>query len=241
MKQLIKDRILYETTVAGGWNFSQIIRRGRSIRITDLEGGANVSALFYNAENCSERYNMGDTLKIQHIASLFRHTCIYSDMGRILMSVTDETCGWHDVICGVSHAAGMKEKFGANKYQDARNDFYRNGYDSLLVELAKYGMGRRDFTCTVNFFSKVGIDGEGNLSFAKDHSPAGSYVDLRAEMDTLVVFDTGMHPLNPSDKYLRKPVKVTISAVEPAAADDPCRRFCPENERGFINTETYHI
>lgn len=234
-------KILFETTVAGGWNFSHIVRRGRSIRLTDLEGGANVSALFYNSDNHTERYNMGDTLKIQHISSLFKHACIYSDMGRVLMSITDETCGWHDVICGTTYPEHIRERFGEKTYQQAYNDFYRNGYDSLLVELAKHGMGRRDFTNVVNFFSKTHIDAEGNMTFAEGHSPAGSHVDLRAEMDTLIVLDTGMHPLNPSTTYLRKPVKITLFESAPAAADDPCRTRCPENERGFANSETYYL
>jgi urea carboxylase-associated protein 2 len=235
------SNILYETTVAGGWNFSRIVRRGRSIRITDLEGGANVSALFYNADNFSERYNMGDTLKIQHISSLFKNACIYSDMGRVLMSVTDSTCNWHDVICGVTTREDIAKKFGVKSYQDAHNEFYRNGYDSLTVELAKYGMGKRDFTNTVNFFSKTDIDEDGSMTFVEDASPAGSFVELRAEMDTLLVLDTGMHPLNPSEKYLRKPVKIELLACEPAAADDPCRLLCPENGRGFTNSETYYL
>lgn len=241
MKPIPPGKILYETTVPGGWNFSRIVRRGRSIRLTDLEGGANVSALFYNADNFSERYNMGDTLKIQHISSLFKNACIYSDMGRVLMSITESSCDGHDVICGTTYREHIAERFGAKTYQEARNDFYRNGYDSLMVELAKHGMTKRDFTNVVNFFSKTLIDGEGNMTFAADHSPAGSYVDLRAEMDTLLVLDTGMHPLNPSAEYLRKPVRITLFESAPAAADDLCRLMCPENERGFTNSETYYI
>ncbi len=241
MNMIPNEKILYETVIEGGWNFSHIIRRGRAVRLTDLEGGGNVSALFYNADNYTERYNMGDTLKIQHISYLAGSRCIYSDMGRILMSITADRCGWHDVICGVSNAEIVAKRFGGISYQEARNDFYRNGYDSLLVELAKYGMGRRDFTCTVDFFTKIAVDGEGNLNFVEQHSPKGGYVDLRAEMDTLMVLDTGMHPLNPSPEYLRKPIKVTIYACDPALADDPCRKFCPENERGFLNTANYYI
>jgi len=236
-----ESRILYETVVAGGWNFSRIVRRGRTLRLTDVEGGANVSALFYNAANFSERYDMGDTLKIQHISSLFKHACIYSDMGRVLMSVTGETLGAHDVICGTTYAEDIRARFGEKSYQQARNDFYRNGFDSLVVELAKHGMTKRDLTETVNFFSKVTVDGEGNLAYMEGASKAGSFVDLRAEMDTLVVLDTGMHPLNPSREYLRRPQKITLLATAPAAADDPCRHFCPENERGFINSENYYL
>lgn len=231
------DNPLYEKTIEGGWNWSGIIRKGTSIRLTDIEGGGNCSALFYNADNFSERYNMGDTLKIQHISFICQNHCIYSDMGRILMSVIDESCGWHDVVGSVSDNTLIQERFGENSYQDHHNEFTRNGYDSLLIELAKHGMGRRDFTETINFFSKVGIDHDGNLSFVENHSKAGDYVELRAEMDTLLVLDTGMHPLNSNASYLRKPIKVTVAECSPAGEDDGCRKFCPENERGFINTE----
>lgn len=234
-------KILLGKIIAGGWSWSHIVKRGTAVQLTDIEGGANVSALFYSAANVTERYNMGDTLKIQHISFLCKNRCIYSDMGRILMSITDDTCGWHDVICGVSDAGLIERRFGKKSYQDFRNSFYRNGYDSLLVELAKYGMGRRDFTEVVNFFSKVGVDAEGNLSFVESSSRAGDFVQLRAEMDTLLVIDTGMHPLNPAPSYQTKPVQVTLSTCPAALADDPCRTFCPENERGFINTTHYHL
>jgi hypothetical protein len=38
--------------------------------MTDVDGGANVGALFYNHEDRLERYNMADTLKVQHTAYL---------------------------------------------------------------------------------------------------------------------------------------------------------------------------
>jgi hypothetical protein len=110
-----------------------------------------------------------------------------------------------------------------------------------MVELLKHGMSRRDFTNVVNFFSKTDIDEDGNMAFAQGHSPAGSHVDLRAEMDTLLVLDTGMHPLNPSPVYLRKPVRITLYESAPAAADDPCRLMCPENARGFANSENHYL
>lgn len=241
MSQSEKKTVLYEKVVAGGWNWSHVVKRGTALRIEDIEGGANVSALFYNGANITERYNMGDTLKIQHISLLRKDHCIYSDMGRILMSLVDESLGWHDVICGVSDAKLIEKRFGSKTYQEAHNDFYRNGYDSLLIELAKHGLGRRDFTETINFFSKVAVDADGNLGFVKQHSKSGDYVELRAEMDTLVVLDTGMHPLNPAPVYLRKPVRISILPCEPAKSDDPCRLFCPENERGFTNTADYFI
>ncbi len=242
MDNLEHKEILFKKIISGGWNWSHIVKRGTTARLTDIEGGANASALFYNAANFTERYNMGDTLKIQHISYLCKNRCIYSDMGRILMSITNDSCGWHDVVCGVSNASLIEERFGEKSYQNFKNAFHRNGYDSLLIELAKHGMGRRDFTEVINFFSKVHVDEDGALSFVKGFSKPGDYVDLRAEMDTLMVVDTGMHPLNPAKSYQEKPIQVTIlSTCSPVRPDDPCRTFCPENKRGFVNTEHYHL
>ena len=70
------------------------------LRLTDVEGGACVSALFYNADDPLERYNMPDTLKAQYTAFLTAGRVLYSDMGRVLCSIVADTCGWHDTISG---------------------------------------------------------------------------------------------------------------------------------------------
>ena len=82
----------------GGNHWSGRLRRGTALHLTDLQGGANVSALFYNAEQPLERYNMPDTLKAQHTAHYGRGHVLMSDMGRAMASVTQDTLGWHDPL-----------------------------------------------------------------------------------------------------------------------------------------------
>ncbi len=231
------DRLLWEETLRAGAHWSGVARRGVRLRVTDLEGGANVAALFYNFEERLERYNMADTLKAQHTAYLTKGCVCYSDMGRVLCSITEDTCGWHDTFCGVSNAAMVAARYGATRFQEQRNDYFKNGYDSLLNELGKYGLGKRDVVANVNFFSKVAADDSGDLHFATNHSRAGNYVDLRFEMTTLVVLATCQHPLDPALEYRPRSVKVAAFLAQPAGADDLCRNRCPENQRGFRNTE----
>ena len=80
--------ILWADTIGAGASWSLILRRGHVLRLEDIEGGANAAAVFYNFECPVERYNMPDTLKAQHIAHLTEGFVIYSDMGRILCSIT---------------------------------------------------------------------------------------------------------------------------------------------------------
>ena len=232
---------LWEEHLHAGSHWSGVLRRGTTLRLTDVEGGANVAALFYNYEDRLERYNMPDTLKAQHTAYLTRGTVCYSDMGRILCSITEDTSGWHDTICGVSSAAMVADKYGRTRFQEQRNAFYKNGYDGLLGELGKYGLGKRDIVANVNFFSKVTVDHAGRMHFQPGASKGGSYVELRFEMNSLVVLSTCQHPLDPEPEYRPREVRLAAFASGPVPQDDPCRTRCPENERGFRNTEMLYL
>jgi hypothetical protein len=161
-------------------------------------------------------------------------------MGRILVSLVEDTCGWHDPIGGISNAALVKAKYGEARYQEHRNAFHRNGRELFLIELGKWGLGRRDLVPCVNFFSKVAVDEAGGMGFVPGNSVAGDFVDLRAEMDTLVVLNTCPHPLDPHAEWAPKPVELTIRRAAPVAEDDVCLNACPENRRGFANTAIYH-
>jgi len=234
-----ESHLVLEEPLRGGQMWSRVLRRGQTLRLTDVEGGAAVAALFYNAEEPSERYNMPDTLKAQHIARLTAGFVLYSDMGRVLCSITEDSVGWHDTITGHGTAAHGRAKFGEGSYQKLRNDWYRNTRDNFLVELGKYDLGKRDIVANVNFFVKVAADEHGALSFVPSHSKAGGFVELRAELNTLVVLSNTPHPLDPSTSYAPKPVALTIRSGSPAAENDPCRLSRPENARGFTLTESY--
>jgi urea carboxylase-associated protein 2 len=237
---MTESQSILEEPLRGGQMWSRVLRRGQSLRLTDQEGGAAVAALFYNAEDPSERYNMPDTLKAQHIARLTRGYVLYSDMGRVLCSITQDSLGWHDTITGHGTAAHGRAKYGEGTYQKLRNDWYRNTRDNFLVELGKYDLGKRDIVANVNFFVKVVAAEDGALSFVPGHSKAGDFVELRFEMHTLVVLSNTPHPLDPGTSYAPRPVWLTVRGGKPASADDPCRLSRPENARGFTLTESYY-
>ena len=232
--------VLWEETMPGGAQWSGVIRRGLTLRLAALGTDANVSALFYNHEHSVERYNMPDTLKAQHTAFLTRGHVCYSDMGRILCSITADTAGWNDTVCGASDDALILEKYGIKRFQEHRNAMHRSAREGFLKELAKWGLGKRDVAANINFFSKVTAEEDGKLVFHSNHVQAGDFVDLRFEMNALVVLSTSVHPLDPKPAYEPKSVKLTAwrSGVAPPA-EDLCRNSCPENARGFVNTERY--
>ena len=230
----------YTTTLPAASHWSLMVRRGLQLTLTDVEGGANVAALFYNPYLLTEKYNAPDTLKCQHTFKLTRGHCLYSDMGRIFCSITEDDFGWHDTVCGNIHAAQVTERWGARDYQKDSNRWHQNGYDSFLVELAKYNLSRKDLAANVNFFSQVSADANGALALTRQ-SQANDSVTLRFEMDTLVVLHTCPHPLNHGAHYPRGSVQVQLSHTEAVADDDYCMNARPENQRGFANNALYHM
>jgi uncharacterized protein YcgI (DUF1989 family) len=101
-------------------------------------------------------------------------------------------------------------------------------------------MGKRDLVPNINWFSKVVSDEEGKLSYVPGASKPGSYIDLRFEMDTLVVLSTCQHPLDPNPTYEPGDVQLEVFKSDAPTAEDPCFQSRPENLRAFENTETYH-
>lgn len=238
---MTNETLLYEEHVPGGGMWSGVVRRHTTLRLTDLEGGANVGLLAYRAAQPLDRINLPDTLKAQYTAKLTRGHVLMSDMGHALLSLTADTVGWHDPLAGHANAAQVRAQYGERNYQQARNDWYRNAHDNFLIELGKHGLGARDLVANVNFFSRVDVDAEGRMAFHPGNSSAGATVDLRAETDVLVVLNTCPHPLDPSPTYAPKPVKLAFLRTPPPAADDFCRNFRKENQRAFTLTERLHL
>ena len=232
---------LYEEFVPGGGHTSFVLKRGQLLRITDIEGGANVSLLLLSAAEKSERLNLPDTLKCQHTAKLTAGHCLYSDMGRVLAAITADTCGWHDSFGGVLNAAEVAEKYGAGRYQELRNGFFRNGMDNLLVEMGKWDLNLQDLLMNLNLFSQVTVDADGTFHFQPGNSKAGGYVELYAPMDTLVVLTALQHPMDPNPAYAPKPVQLSWHQVASDGISVLCRTSRPENGRGFHNTERLYI
>lgn len=232
--------VIWSETMQPGGKWSGVIGRGKLIRLTALEGGANVAMLMYHARDLTERYNMPDTLKAQHTAHLTKGNVLMSDNGRVLASIVQDDLGWHDPLGGYTTRESTDAKYGLSRYQEKRNEWLRSGQENLAVELTRSGLGNRDLSPVVNWFSKVFCDEEGNMNFVQNHCAAGQTVTLRTEMDVLVIFSNTPHPLDPREPYPSVPVKIEVLPGLPADSQDPCVNYRPENRRAFDNTWNYY-
>lgn len=233
--------LLWEETLDGFAAWTHVLKRGTALQLTALGEDANLAAIFLNADLPTERLNLPDTLKAQHTARLTAGHVLFSDMGRVLLSITRDTAGWHDPLSGCDDAGAVAAKYGALDYQAARNAWHQNALDAFTNELAKQGLGPRDLMMNVNFFSKVQVDEGGAMRFVPHSAAPGSQVELRAEMNVLAILVNCQHPLDPNPEYGQSPVRVSVRRSDPVQDDDLCRVSSPEASRGFTLTERYFL
>lgn len=222
------SEVLLSHEIPGGAAWSVLVRGGRELKLTATGDGANCSTLLFAAHHPVDRLNVPDTLKAQMSARIHAPMVLMSDRGTALCSVTGSSLDWHDALSG--HSVDVA-KFGPSSYSADRNAWRRSARDGFLSELRKHGRGPADLHACVNFFSKVAISGEGELTFAPGHASAADWVTLRAEIDVLVVLSTSPHPLDPQWNPAGMRAEVT-PAAEPGE-DDPSWTFRDESARAL--------
>src|SRR6202048_5324951 len=204
------------------------LRRGEALRIIDIAGMSSVSMIGWREEDTSERINCADTVKVQWSAALSKGRIILSDMGRVLFSLIEDTSGAHDIMVGGSTPASTLAAYGATS---------RNTQENFIAGAAKIGLCVRDIPPCVTFFAPVSLDADGRFVWIQNRKRPGDFVDLRAEMNAVLVLSNCAHPLDPARPAASRAVVLVRHHVPLAAADDPCRTGSPEAIRAFGFTD----
>jgi uncharacterized protein len=180
--------------------------KGQYLRILDLYGNQAVDTLFYNAHDYSDRYSAQDTIRAQANIYLTTGSRIISTQGNTLLTIVADTCGRHDTLGGAcaNESNMVRYDIGKRHMHACRSSF--------LKAIAEWGRGleKRDITANINFFMNVPVTPEGKLTFKDGISDAGKYVELRAEMDVLVLISNCPQLNNPCNAYNPTPVQILI-------------------------------
>ena len=184
--------------------WSYVLRKGQTLRIVDSEGQQAVDALLYCLADPTERYSAQDTLRTQASAYVDIGTRLISNRGRVMARIAADTCGRHDTSAGCCSCESNAVRFGeATKYQHACRE-------NFILELSKYGLGKRDIVANLNFFMSVPIDPNGNFTVVDGVSAPGAYIDLAMEMDVIFVISNCPQVNNPCNGFDPTPIRVMI-------------------------------
>jgi hypothetical protein len=208
--KLQPETAVLDETCAAGEPWMGLVKKGQVFRILDLEGNQAVDTLFYNADDPEERYSAVDTIQRQGALYLTTGSVLYTSEGRPMLTIVADTCGRHDTLGGACAAESNTVRYALEKrpMHSCRDNFM---HALAHCDCATHRhMSKRDITANINFFMNVPVTPDGGLSFADGISAPGKYVEMRAEMDVVVLVSNCPQLNNPCNAYNPTPVRMLV-------------------------------
>jgi urea carboxylase-associated protein 1 len=198
--------VVHDETVPARAPWVHLVLAGQSLRIVDLEGNQAVDFLLYAAADDAERYSAQDTIAAQGNIFLRTGAVLLSNEGRPMMTITGTSVDYHDTIGGACSCESNSLRYGHHtKAQHAC-------VDNFLDANVRGGRGKRDMVSNINFFMNVPVEADGALGIVDGISAPGLTVDLRAEIDVIVVVSNCPQINNPCNGFNPTPVRMIVSA-----------------------------
>jgi urea carboxylase-associated protein 1 len=179
------------------------LQQGQTFRIIDLEGNQAVDTLFFNADDLQEHYSAPQTIQAQRALYLGLGSTLMSSEGRPMLTITADTCGRHDTLGGACSCESNTVRYALEKR------FMHSCRDNYMAAIGEgnTGLSKRDIASNINFFMNVPVTQAGGLTFADGISAPGKYVEMRAEMNLLVLISNCPQLNNPCNGYNPTPVQ----------------------------------
>jgi urea carboxylase-associated protein 1 len=197
----------YRQIVPAGDYWLHTVNRGAVLRIVDIEGNQAADTLLYNADDPHERYSASDTIREQGNIYLGLGTQILSDLCRPMLTVVADTVGRHDTLGGACATESNTVRYALEKKS---MHSCRDSFLLAVSENEQFGLSKRDIAHNINFFMNVPVTSDGGLTFADGMSGPGKYVELRAEMNVIVLISNCPQLNNPCNAYNPTPIEVLI-------------------------------
>jgi hypothetical protein len=202
----LANAVIHEEIVAARAPWSYVVKAGQTLRIVDLEGNQAVDFLIYSLADAAERYSAQDTIAAQGNIFLRTGSVLRSNDGAPMMTITGSAVAYHDTIGGACSCESNTLRYG----------FHTKGQhacvDNFLLANAAYGRDKRDLVSNINWFMNVPVEADGALGIVDGISAPGLYVDLRAEMDVVVIVSNCPQINNPCNGFNPTPVRMVVTA-----------------------------
>lgn len=201
----LSGQILHDEIVAARAPWTHIVKAGQTLRIIDLEGNQAVDCLIYAADDDAERYSAQDTIAAQGNIFLREGARLLSNEGRPLMTITGTNVAYHDTIGGACSCESNTLRYGHHTKPQ------HSCVDNFLDANVRAGRSKRDMVSNINFFMNVPVEEDGALGIVDGISAPGLMVDVRAEVDVIVVVSNCPQINNPCNGFHPTPVRMVVA------------------------------
>jgi hypothetical protein len=183
------------------------VDRGQTVRIVDLDGQQVADLVCFRRSDTSEKLSVHNTALIQGTIHISTGHLLLSDRCGILMTITADTCGRHDLLAGSCSEGTNRWRYGVAYTPNCRSNFE--------AALQPFGIPLKEVPWSFNIFMNVPIE-DGRIRIEEPLSKAGDLIDLRAEADLLVAISNCPQERNPCNAYKPTRLRVVLFGPPPA-------------------------
>jgi uncharacterized protein YcgI (DUF1989 family) len=156
------------------------VKAGECIRVVNAHGGQVVDTWAFNATDANEHLSMEHSRSATYRLLFRPGDGLVSNRFAAIVTVTADTSpGIHDTL----HAACSAPSY----HYYGSGDAYPNCEDNLRQLMRERGVELNVIPCPWNLFEHALVDGEGVLRDEPSAAKRGDYVELKAEMDLVLV------------------------------------------------------
>ncbi len=186
----IKEDVIFSNT---GKAF--VVKKGQILRVM---GESTADFVVFNLKNVSERFDQARTKVDQGKIYVSTGDVLISKSNNVMMTIVKDTYqGTHDMEKGMCSTSFYK-KWGDKIFQIYGDTWKKLGrkkggapkhgcWENLAKALRPWTIAKADIPSPLNIFQTMVIDGKsGSMRYSMTRPKAGTYIELRAEMDCLV-------------------------------------------------------
>ena len=180
------------------------LHRGETLRIIDTAGKQVVDLVALNATNKAEKLSCVYSNLMNGTWQLTKGHKLYSSMARPIFSITEDTVGLHYSGGGFCTAEINYVRFQVDNTPSCA--------DNLTRAFKPFGIQRDDFgfdSC-FNIFMNLTYQPDGSMKLEEPLSGAGDYIDLKAEMDSIVAISNCPQDRNPCNAFNPTPIQIQV-------------------------------
>jgi uncharacterized protein YcgI (DUF1989 family) len=155
------------------------VNAGETLRITDPEGGQVSDVIAFNAADTAEAISSGRTLDYNGTMRLTTGHVLYSNRGRPMFTIVEDTVGVHDFTLAPCSQVMFELLHNVTEP-------HPGCFENLCRAVERYEITPDAIPTAFNVFMHVEIAPEGTITVLPPTSQPGDHFDLRAEMDLLV-------------------------------------------------------
>jgi len=199
------DTAVYRATIPAGEPWLMEVKAGQTLRILDLEGNQAVDTLFYSVKNPPRALR-----RATHLAPPEQRVPGRRQRALFQPRPTDADPRRRHLRAPRHPRRRLRPREQHRALRPGKR-YMHSCRDNYLRACAHDGrLGKRDIGPNINFFMNVPVTADGGLTFEDGISAPGKYVDLRAEMDVIVLISNCPQLNNPCNAYNPTPAELLV-------------------------------